>query len=155
MFSDMGRAIINEDDDINKLLYLLGILNSNVFSEIIKLKGMSIYEGGVINNCPIPDENINKEWSQKIIELTKKVIKISFLFSCDSETSNYFRGPLLMRHMCTDLDKTYKNYLSTYGDYLREYNQVKFDIDNLSRKLYNVTINDDVEELLQIKELNV
>lgn len=153
MFSDMGRAIIHKSDNINSLVYLLGILNSNAFSEIIKFKGMTIYEGGVINNCPIPTNISSLEISNKIIELTKVATQISFHFSSDNEASNYFTGPIMVRYKHKELNQIYADYMEIFTAYINEYKRVQFHLNELSNKSYKVTASTDVEDLYQLKDL--
>lgn len=108
IFSNSGNALFCEER--KSLIFLLGILNSIVGSELLKILSPSIgYESGYIAKVPI-------RWSDQdyIIELIEDNISISIIDWNDSETSWEFKKHPYLKY--NDISSSLSNIFNIFKE---------------------------------------
>ncbi|MCL4299600.1 MAG: hypothetical protein KJ077_27940 [Anaerolineae bacterium] len=146
IFADKGPATFVADDDLDKLIVILGMMNSAAFKEFVKLQlaaadasaasAAKSYEVGIIQRTPMPA--VDKESGEKLQELVRRAIDLKMRLSTVEEVSHIFILPALLFTQGITLVRRSQIYQNRLDDTVHRLKRLQGEIDDIAFRLYSL-----------------
>ncbi|MBS7811516.1 hypothetical protein [Roseococcus pinisoli] len=141
LFADKGPAAFVDGDDVDELLALAAITNSQAFSLLVSMQLARTelaqsFEVGLIQNTPVPV--LNSDERSQLASLAKRSWSLTRAVDARAETSHAFIVPALLQVSGSDLDARARAYADRLGDIEVELKSNQAQIDAICFRIYEI-----------------
>ncbi len=137
-FGHKGPSIFLKDDNLQEILSLLAIANSQAFLALVELQmAFGSYEVGVLQRTPIPE--LNKESKINLADLAHRSWLLKRDLDTSTQTSHAFILPALLQTKGTTLTGRAQSWTTRITATEQQLSDIQQEIDDIAFKLYDIS----------------